>query len=177
MNKFLLLLVFLAADLFADQPPDWSAFIVQSENKGWSATVHPEGVADTPWKDSWVLNIYKGFHFSYPAPNVKPVWTTKYNPSGYSGGYLSNDGSTFSYVEAWYYPYSPVVKIYREECKILKNGSYFAVGDKLQKTVSHELWLKGGGNVEYLSIDGNLYLQLETIKGPRKIEISCNEEA
>jgi len=176
MNKFLFLLLGLSALSFADQPPDWSAFVVQSENKRWSAAVHPEGVADAPWKDNWMLNVYKGFYLSRPAPNVKTAWTTKYKPSGYSGGHLSNDGSTFSYVGAWYYPYSPVVKIYREECNILKNGSFFAVGSVLEKTVSHELWLKEGGNVEYRSIGGKLYLQFETVKGPRKVEASCNEK-
>lgn len=176
MNKLLFLLLGLSVLSFADQPPDWSEFYVQSENKQWSAVVHPEGATDAPWENKWVLNVYKGFYLSRPAPNVKPAWTKEYKPSGYSGGYLSNDGSTFSYVEFWYYLNSPVLKMYREECNIQKNGSFFTVGRELQKTDSHELWLKEGRNVKYYSSKGKLYLQLETVKGLRKVEASCNEK-
>jgi len=176
MNKLLFLLLGLSALSLADQPPDWDEFVVQSQNKKWSAAAYPEGVSKEPWRDSWVLNVYEGFYLSRPAPNVKPVWTTKYNPSGYSGGYLSNDGSTFSYVEFWYYPSNPVLRIYLAECNIKKNGSFFAIGNEPQKTASHQLWLKGSGNVKYSSSEGKLYLQLETVKGLRKVEASCNEE-
>ena len=83
MNKLLFLLLSFSAYSFADQPPDWSEFSVQSENKQWSAVVHPEGTTEAPWEDKWVLNVYKGFYLSRPAQNVKPVWSTEYKPSGY----------------------------------------------------------------------------------------------
>lgn len=176
MNKLLFLLLGFSALSLADQPPDWSEFVVQAQNKKWSAVVHPEGGSKEPWNDKWVLNVYKGFYLSRPAPNVKPVWTTNYDSSGYSGGYLSNDGSTFSYVEFWYYQNQPVLRMYRADCNIQKNGSSFAVGSGLQKTASHQLWLKGSGNVKYNSFEGKLYLQFETVNGPRKVEASCNEK-
>ena len=175
MNKLLYLLLGLSALSFADQPPDWSEFSVQSENKKWSAIAQPKGSAKAPWEDKWVLSVYKGFYLSPPAPNVQPAWTTEYKPSGYSGGYLSNDGSTFSYVEFWYYPDNPVLRMYRAECNIEKNGAFFEVGSNLQQTVSHKLWLKDGGNANYTLSEGKLYLQLETVNGLRKVEVSCNE--
>ncbi|MEQ3725625.1 hypothetical protein [Alcanivorax sp.] len=171
MNRFLYLLLSLSAISFADQPPDWSEFSVQSENKQWSAIVHPKGNAQERREDEWVLKIYKGFYLSPPAPNVQPAWTTEYKPSGYSGGYLSNDGSTFSYVDFWYYPDSPVLRMYRTECNIQINGASFNVGSDLQQTVSHQLWLKGAGSVEYIRSEGKLYLQIETVNGLRKVEM------
>jgi hypothetical protein len=175
MNKVLFLLLGLSEFSVADQPPDWSAFSVQSENKKWSAIVHPEGISDAPWEDKWVLNIYKGFYLSRPAPYIKPAWTTEYKASGYSGGYLSNDGSTFSYVEFWYYPNRPVLRMYRAKCNVQKIGSYFEDGNNLQKTASHQRWLKAGGNVKYELIDSKLYLRLETINSVHKVQASCDE--
>jgi len=176
MNKLLFLLLGLPVFSFAEQPPDWSDFSVQSENKQWSALVHPEGATDAPWEEKWVLNVYKGFYLSRPAPNVKPVWSTEYKPSGYSGGYLSNDGSTFSYVEFWYYADRPVLRMYRAKCNVQKTGSFFEVGSNLHKTTSHQLWLKDGGNLKYELIEDTLYLQLETVNGSRKVQASCNEK-
>jgi len=176
MNKFALIFLVLSICSYADQPPDWNEFIVQSENKKWSAAILRQGKAEEPWKDDWVLNVYEGFYVSSPAPNILPVWSTSYNPSGYFGGYLSNDGSAFSYVEFWYYPNHPVVEIYRQECSIKKNGSYFRVGSKLQQTASHQLWLKEGGNVKYYTADEKLFLQLETVKGLRKVSAVCNKK-
>ena len=176
MNKFVLMFLIFPIFLYADQPPDWDEFIVQSENKKWSAVVIRQGKAEEPWEDEWVLNIYEGFYGSSPAPDILPVWSTSYNPSGYSGGYLSNDGSAFSYVEFWYYPNHPVVQIYKQECTIQKTGSDFKVGSKLQQTASHQLWLKEGGNVKYYTTNGKLVLQLETVKGLRKLNAVCSEK-
>ncbi|MCW9029456.1 MAG: hypothetical protein OQJ80_11025 [Kangiella sp.] len=176
MKILFLLILSLSVCSHADQPPDWQEFLVQSPNNKWSAVVQPLGNAEKPWEDDWVLNVYEGFFLSSPPPNFKPVWSTPYKPSGYTGGYLSDDGSTFSYVEFWYYRDYPVVKIFREECKILKNGSHFRLGTNLEKTTSHELWLKEGGDVKYITLEGTFYLQLETVKGKRKVEVSCSEK-
>lgn len=175
MNRILMLLMALPILLSADQPPDWKSFVIHSENREWSAHVYPDKLSNEPWKENWTLEVFKGLYLSQPDPSVKPIWTSQYNPSGYSGGYLSNDGSTFAYVEYWYYPYNPVVKIYKEQCRIVKNGTFFNVEGGLTKTASHTLWLKMNGKVEFLSIEGLLYLQLETVKGLRKVVATCGE--
>lgn len=178
MNRFIfLLLLCITCSVSADEPPDWNGFIVQSENKEWSAVVWRLGEASKPWDDEWELLVYEGYYLTHPSPDIKPVWSSSYNPSGYSGGYLSNDGNAFSYVEYWYYPDRPVVEIYRDDCIIRKNGTYFDVGNNLQKTVSHELWLKMGGELEYFESRGNLYLRIDTVKGERVVKAWCDEES
>ena len=174
MNKYILFILSLSIYLNADEPPDWSEFTIQSENKNWSASVQRIGELSEPWENGWVLNIYHGYYISSPASNVKPAWSVPYNHSGYSGGYLSDDGSAFSYVEFWFYRDYPVVQIYKADCTIKKNGSYFKVGNNLQQTVSHELWLKDGGEVKYTTKRGKLHLVLQTIKGESKIAAECN---
>ena len=161
---------------YADQPPDWKYFVIQSPNKKWSAVVQPLGNAEKPWEDDWVLSVYEGFLIAPPAPSVRPAWSTSYKASGYSGGYLSNNGVAFSYVEFWYYRNNPVVKIYSKECQIFRNGAHFKVETQLVKTASHELWLRESGNVKYVTLEGTLYLQLETVKGLSKVEVSCGEQ-
>ena len=73
MNKFVLIFLVLSICSYADQPPDWNEFIVQSENKKWSAAIIRQGKSEKPWKDEWVLNVYEGFYVSSPAPNVIPA--------------------------------------------------------------------------------------------------------
>lgn len=160
----------------ADEPPEWRDFVVQSENENWTAVVERQGNSGKTWQDDWRLSVYKGAHEARPAPGVEPVWSAPYSASGYSTGYLSDHGEAFSYVEHWYYPNRPVVQIYRSKCIIEKKGVFFDVGDDLQDTASHELWLKRKPNIRYTSTsESELYLQIETIKGNRKISAVCDD--
>ena len=55
---------------------------------------------------------------------------------------LSEDGANFVAVSFWYFADTPVVTIYRAEGQRSLDGEAFNVSrHKLQKTVSHRLWL------------------------------------
>jgi hypothetical protein len=55
---------------------------------------------------------------------------------------LSEDGATFVQISFWYYSDSPVITIYRAGNRHSLDGKAFAISPrKLEKTVSHRLWL------------------------------------
>jgi hypothetical protein len=162
-------ILFLSVNTFADQPPSWKSFTVISDNGEWSALIAPLGDKPNPWNDNWEIAVYKG-HF-HPSKNA--VWESKYLPSGYSGGYLSNDGKIFSYVEYWFYKNNSVVDIYLKHCQKSKNGSSFGLKENLEKTISHQLWLNGNGNVSYVERGEKLYLEIDTVDGIKYIEAAC----
>jgi hypothetical protein len=55
---------------------------------------------------------------------------------------LSEDGVTFVNVSYWYYAQSPVITIYRADNRHSLDGMTFGIPrSKLEKTVSHRLWL------------------------------------
>lgn len=155
---------------FADQPPDWRDYVVTSKNRKWTALVSRNYAEKDPWDDAWTLSIYKGFHYPYPRPDLKPVWSMAYGHSGYSEGQLSDDGKIFVYVEFWYREHYPAIKIYREDCVLVKNGSFFNVGKNLEKTVSHELWLKEGGETKFVVVSSKPYIRVPTVAGDRHVQ-------
>jgi hypothetical protein len=165
------LFLLLSVNTFADQPPSWKSFTVNSENGNWSALIYPIGDSTNPRDDNWEIAVYKGrFH-----PSKTPSWESKYLPSGYSGGYLSNDGKIFSYVEYWFYENRSVVDIYLEHCRIRKNGSFFEFKTSLEKTVSHQLWRKIGGKVSYVEKDNKPHLAIDTVEGKKYIKATCEK--
>jgi hypothetical protein len=176
MKVLFALIVFIPLVGLADEPPEWNDFVVHSENKKWTAVVQRQGNSELASQDDWQVSVYKGLVGKRSEPGIRPAWSRPYRSSGYSTGYLSNDGGAFSYVEPWYYPNKPVIQIYRSECTIQKHGSFFNVGNDLTRTASHQLWLQGSGDIRYLESQGDLYLQLETIKGSRKIAAVCEAE-
>lgn len=95
----------------------------------------------------------------------------KYDYSGYPGGLLSDDGTTFIYVEFWYYADTPLVDIYRQGKKIntfsLKGRSFNIPEAKLVQTVSHHLWLKEERNAYAYFQDktNRLLIKIHTIDG------------
>jgi len=54
--------MFLGLSVYADEPPDWNDFIIQSNNKAWSAVVRRKGNAQEPWEDQWEFLVYKGVY-------------------------------------------------------------------------------------------------------------------
>lgn len=171
----LLLLIFFPLVSYSDQPPDWENYKVTSYNGRWAAFLSRDYNQDAkyPWEDTWTLSVYKAFQYPVPGPNQIPVWARPYDPSGYAEGYLSNDGKIFVYVEHWYRKNHPAVKIFREYCTIFKNGSFFNVGTNLEKTASHELWLRDGSKTEFVSKDGKPYVKVQTVSGDRYVEAFC----
>ena len=79
--------------------------------------------------------------------------TTPYQYSGYADGQLSDDGKYFVYVEYWYYPQIPLVKIYKNGEHISSDSltglSFKIQPDKLAETASHWLWLSNGNNAGF----------------------------
>lgn len=173
--RLLLLFILLPLRAYSDLPPDWSNYKVTSHNGKWSVFLsrdYNEG-AEHPWQDTWTLSVYKAFQYPTPGPNQVPVWSRAYNPSGYPEGYLSDDGEIFVYVDFWYHENFPVVKIFREECTIFKNGSFFKLGNNLKKTASHELWLRDGSKTEIVYKSGKPYVKVETVAGDRYVDTNC----
>lgn len=177
MYKFIcFLLLIISVPVFSDQPPGWGEFVVHSENMKWTAVVKRQGKSSKPWHDSWDLEVYEGFYYPGVYPDAKPHWSRSYTHSGYSGGILSNDGLAFSHVSFWYYADHSVVSIYRKNCTIHKPGSYFELVGSLEKTSSHELWLKQGGSIHFSSTEDRLFLKLDTVQGPRMVAATCNSD-
>ncbi|WP_299948458.1 hypothetical protein [uncultured Microbulbifer sp.] len=175
--KIFLILFFIPLQAYADQPPDWRNFKVTSANGKWNAFVgrdYNEG-AKYPWEDTWTLSVYKAFRYPIPTPSEIPIWSRPYDPSGYAGGYLSDDGKVFVYVEYWYHKDRPVVKIFREDCKIFKDGNFFKVGKNLKKTVSHELWLGKGKVLQFVSLEGEPHIEISTVSGVRYVNTVCEK--
>lgn len=167
MKKIFLATVFLLffANLcFADLPPAWSNFEIKSENDKYVAKVGQKDVkTDVPaWLRGYTLTV-----FSINEQSARHLWSTDYNYDGYSGGILSSDGTTFAYVNFWFYKDAPVVTIYRNGRKTAQlNGNEFHIEpSKLMKTVSHQLWLReDGASYRFVNTnDSPLILEIHTI--------------
>lgn len=141
----LLLLSFIllpAKYAMADEPPCWCNFKIESANKQFCAVVNKaeKDSLKEPWSSEWTLSVYHVIN-----GNKKLLWKTVYNYSGYSDGYLSDDGNYFVYVEYWYYADAQAIKIYKNGTAVntasLKCSAFKVPFSKLAKTVSHWLWL------------------------------------
>ncbi|WP_157953846.1 hypothetical protein [Microbulbifer sp. A4B17] len=178
MKIFILFIaLILSIKVSADQPPDWQDYIVTSENRKWTALISRDHITQDPWTDNWMLSVYEGFKYPFPRPDFVPVWSRAYDHHGYSEGILSDDGEIFVYVEFWYRENYPVVKISKKDCAISKNGSFFNIGEHLEKSISHQLWLNRGGKIEFLSINSKPYIKVQTLAGDRYVSTTCGEQA
>lgn len=134
-----------AAVAWADMPPPWTEFEVRSPNGHYLAEVRAKEAREgTPrWAWSYRLSV-----FDVRQDARQPRWSCDYKYDGYSGGVLSDDGSTFVYVNFWYEPDGPVVSIYRNGKKAgVVFGREFNIRNAdLKSTISHQVWLNESGS-------------------------------
>ena len=97
--RLFLILLFLAATKyvsFADEPPSFSDFKVESGNGEYFAVVQCAVEKCSPYGlGNYSLSVYRK-----PDPSAA-IWSVPYHYDGYEGGYLSDDGKTFLYVSFW----------------------------------------------------------------------------
>jgi len=150
-------LMLFAVAAHADAPPSWGDFDVVSDNGQYLAEVRAESGG------GYKISVY------YKDRGVL-YWSCEYVYDGYSTGALSNDGSTFAYVNYWYYADEPVVYMYRRcEATGSVTGDEFDIPkERLKDTVSHRLWLCEDCKKPYrlLYPDGEFpVLEINTIDG------------
>ncbi|MCJ8290894.1 MAG: hypothetical protein HRT58_15425 [Crocinitomicaceae bacterium] len=133
---FILFFCFLS---YADKPPCWCSFKIDSENEKYFAWITPIQIdsLDKPWEIDWQITV-----FMVVKGDSTEQWDSKYAPNGYVEGILSNDGKTFVTVDYWYHPETDIVIMYNENgpfCSV--NSSQLSIKDEdLKKTVSHNIW-------------------------------------
>lgn len=162
--------IMFSHSIFADEPPSWQEFEIKSTNGRYMAKVTSvdENKTLQPWECKYKLVVYETRE-----ERNKELWSCVYDYDGYSGGLLSDDGSTFAYINFWYYDTSPVVSIYQNGSKVATiKGKDFNIPDsKLINTVSHRLWLTEN-DVQYQFKDNEgkpLVLEIITIDGKKHI--------
>ncbi len=140
-----------------DEPPSWQPFERCAANERFCAHVKRiECTSASPCEQRYVLRVIDG--------DGSAVWSSPYNYDGYPGGYLSNDGAYFVYVNFWYHPSDPVVSIYSRKGRRSLPGSVFSIREKdLVRTVSHRVWLNQGREpVQFIDVER---LSIATVDG------------
>jgi hypothetical protein len=134
-----MIMLFTCAAVLADTPPSWEEFEVLSRNKKYIALITTSGNGeDTPRsQQDFQLTVYD-------RKSNAVLWSCDFAHTGYRGGTLTNDGSTFVFLEQWYRHRAPVVFIYRDSGATKKiTGKELKLDrSKLVKTASHQLWLE-----------------------------------
>lgn len=124
--------IFFPAIIWADTPPSWETFMIESDNGKYLAELVIEKKHSKPWESKYWLKVST-------KESKAVLWTCPYNYDGYPEGILSDDGATFVYVNYWYSETGPVVSIYYRGLKQhRKTGKDFHIDrEKLVKTASH----------------------------------------
>ena len=163
------ILLLISEKALADLPPSNDSFKVSTATQEWSAFVYPESSQKTSVEQTWSLAIYKGkFH-----PSKQPVWQSTFFHTGYSGGYLSEDGKIFVVVSQWYLHNQPTVYIYTQDCVTTVIGADLGINEEqLVKTASHQLWLKNL-KVDFLLTNDDAKIRIYTVSGERYISENC----
>ncbi|MBI4341826.1 MAG: hypothetical protein HY599_00490 [Candidatus Omnitrophica bacterium] len=108
----------------------------------------PEGAPRWTWK--YQLTVFD----TRQEGARQSLWSCEYTHEGYSGGYLSDDGSTFAYVNSWYEPDGPTVSMYHlgKNAGVIVGREFNIPAAALRSTVSHQLWLDDSGapNVRFV---------------------------
>ena len=160
--------IFVCSFAFADEPPSWGTFNVESSNKSFIAKIDTadERAGINPWERNYAISVYE-------KDSNELLWQCDYQYGGYPDGILSDDGSTFVYVSFWYYEDEPVVLIYNDGKKTaFLNGKSFQIKpSKLVSTVSHELWLSQDDTPYKFVKTDNLPLALEVTTIDKKKHI------
>lgn len=146
----------------ADEPPAWENFVVKSANQSFIANV-------TLLKRHKTKNRSQGkYILSVRDQNTKNIlWSCEYKYDGYAQGLLSNDGSTFIYVNDWYFERFPIISIYQGG--LLKKeilGKDLSIDPhKLISSSSHYLWLDQSQRYSLLENQGKSVLKVYTVDG------------
>lgn len=92
------------------KPPRWPEFEIKSANNSFFAKVcaYDKKDKDPRNREDWKYKLV-----IYQENNDIPLWTCEYQHTGYGGGMLSDDGSTFVTAYYTYYPGRPVIFIYQ----------------------------------------------------------------
>ncbi|MDP2940023.1 MAG: hypothetical protein Q8O13_08095 [Candidatus Omnitrophota bacterium] len=136
------LVIFMFSNLtFADRPPSWQEFEVKSNNNQYIAEIKAKDKTKGKNPQDWDYQITV---FEMPK---KALWSCDYDYDGYPEGILSDDGSTFAYINFWYRNNQPVVSIYRNGKKgaVLAGKDFNIPQSKLKTALSHQLWLTEDG--------------------------------
>lgn len=171
MVVVLVSILFFSSLVFADEPPEWDEFETTSANGKYTAEVEikTKDEMTNPWEWQYKLNIYET-----GMVQKETMWSCDYHYDGYHGyTLLSDDGSTFIYINQWYYSEDPGVMIYRNGQKNseLKGRAFKIDPSKLTQTVSHQLWLNEDEPKYRLISSENLRLELEIITIDKKHHI------
>lgn len=161
---FLIPIIFFSP-AFADVPPSYEDFEVPSQNGKYVAEVKrvDENKTFQPSEGRFELVVSE-----MRDGEKNKLWSCRYDDAGYSEGILSDDGSTFAYVNVWYSDDAPVVSIYRNGSKVVGiPGRDFHVDPlKLVETASHRLWLtEKEPKFQFANRDRRLVLEVSTIDG------------
>lgn len=164
MKKILLIIFVLLFPgvIWADTPPSWQLFTIESDNGKYIAELVVESKKSKlkPWENKYRLKV--------SAKDTKTeLWTCLYNYNGYPDGILSNDGTTFVYVNDWYHENGPVVNIYYQGLKQhdINGNDFWIDSTNLVNTASHKLWLIQHKEPKYRfsEVQKRLVLEINTI--------------
>ena len=169
LTHFLILCIVSCCAL-ADTPPSWKPFTVTSKNSLFMAQVEvgDKKGKSASWEWQYKLSIFA------TASQTNALWEVTYAYDGYDGGTLSNDGLYFVYADFWYRHNTPVVSIYKKAGTWRLTGNELRIEQEtLQKTVSHQLWLKDGNDsVAFLpASETPMKIMISTVQGKRYIKL------
>lgn len=165
MNKLtLFILIVLTNYTSAESPVYWDYFVVQSENKKWSAVIQRLGM-----DDGVKLSVYEGFYIHSPSPSVKPKWSRAYIIGDYPNGFLSNNGEYFS---PSYLVAEQKTSVYTKNCTVMRKGLHFYVENDL-KNEKREFWLKSSNF--HLEVKKNTYSKIKTANAKELINLFCHK--
>ena len=171
MKKYLFLIVLFHNFCYADEPPSWEPYKVVSENREYFCWVdfNDNDTSKYEWERKWILKVYN--------KDSTLFWERDYQPSGYSGGILSNDGRKFIYIEYWYSPNYAIEITKQDGNDIRIAGKDFNIKEHyLQETESHRLWLDydlyylKNNKLVVSTIDGNVW-EIDTETGIMKMSV------
>jgi len=170
--------LFVSGLSYADEPPDWQAFLIHSRNNQWTAVVDRNGSSQNAAEDQWHVSVFNQQLLSIPKPSssLSPQWIVPFYPIGYAGGLISDDGEVVAFVDQWYSADKPMVTIYRKDCHYKKPGSAFRFSKDFPKTESHQLWLTENSEPQFVNIENKLFVKLDTLEGKRFISVNCERE-
>lgn len=155
MKNIIILLTTFMSLIFADQPPSWQLFEIDSPNKAYKAKLDVAkkiGKEERNWK--YLLTVYS-------AKGTKQ-WSSPYQYDGYPYGELTNDGQTFVYVNDAYFQDRAIVTIYHKGRykQEIQGGAFKIPKESLKSSTSSFLWL---GDKRYDL--NNTHLTIHTIDG------------
>ncbi len=157
----------------ADAPPQWETFAVKSSNGLCSAKIEisDKNADDTPSKWQYKLVVSKELTGTDGVTTPKILWDSNYRHNGYSGGQVSNDCEYFVFVDYWYYHDTALVEIYHHSDYRIVTGKQLGINQApLQKTVSHQLWLKSGFSFIYKNGEAD-EVAIDTVQGVKRIKL------